>query len=169
MVTASGCVRLIDFMPVDTRPRIIRIVRGLRGAVRMTGGAIIRFDYGRRRPWLRQGHRTVTVVGGPDAVTLPATVPLPGPSLRADFEIVTERSDSFVAAWSASHCEPPSAVDPERDLEATEAWWRSWSGHCTYDGPWRDAVVRSCITLKALTYAPTGGMIAAPTTSLRSC
>jgi GH15 family glucan-1,4-alpha-glucosidase len=168
--TATGCVRLTDCMPIRTdRPDVVRLVRGVRGRVRMRMELVVRFDYGSVTPWVRRETDGLSAVGGPDAVRLHTPVPLKGRdwATTAEFEVVEGDEVPFVLIWHPSNQPAPLAsLDASTAVAATEAWWRQWSARCTYEGEWQEAVVRSLITLKALTYAPTGGIVAAPTTSL---
>jgi GH15 family glucan-1,4-alpha-glucosidase len=167
--TDHGAVRLIDFMPRRTRsPQVVRTVLGLGGRVEMSMEAVIRFNYGAGIPWVRGQDGAISAVAGPDALYLSSDVELRGEDLKtvADFTVAEGQRVSFVLLWHPSYRRRPPVVDPNRALADTEKWWRRWAGRCSYDGPWRDAVVRSVITLKALTYAPTGGIAAALTTSL---
>ena len=167
--TDDGAVTLIDFMPPRTRePDLVRIVRGVRGRVRMHTELIMRFDYGSIVPWVRRTATGLEAIAGPDSLYIDSAVPLKGEHLHTvgDFEVAAGQEISFVLMWHPSHLERPPCPDADRTLEATERWWREWSRRCQYDGPWKDLVQRSLITLKALTYAPTGGIVAAPTTSL---
>ncbi|MEU8761643.1 glycoside hydrolase family 15 protein [Streptomyces sp. NPDC048659] len=169
--TRTGTVEVVDFMPQrDRAPDLIRIVRGVSGSVEMSGVLRLRFDYGSIVPWMRrsQGHRVA--VAGPDAVWLRSEPPVKtwGQqfSTCSSFTVAAGEEVAFVLTWHPSHERRPPLVDPFTALEQTLADWRDWTSRCTYEGPYRDAVVRSLITLKALTYAPTGGIVAAPTTSL---
>jgi GH15 family glucan-1,4-alpha-glucosidase len=168
--TSGGTVRLVDCMVQrNGNPGVIRVVEGVRGRVRMCLELVLRFDYGSIVPWVRRmADGSVTAIAGPDAVCLRTPVTLRGEKLTTVGEFAASAGERipFALAWYPSTDDPPAATDAVRALEQTEAWWREWSGRCTYDGPWRDAVVRSLITLKALAYAPTGGIVAAPTTSL---
>ena len=167
--TATGAVRLIDFMtPRSGEPDLIRIVEGLRGEVRTNMELVIRFDYGSIVPWVRQMDGHLRAIGGPDALSLWSDVPTHGEDLTTRAEFVVRAGDrvSFLLMWHPSHTSSPPRIDALQALEQSSAWWRQWCSHCTYDGPWRDPVLRSLITLKALTFAPTGGIVAAPTTSL---
>jgi GH15 family glucan-1,4-alpha-glucosidase len=167
--TASGAVRVIDFMtPRRGEPDVIRIVQGLRGEVAMEMELVIRFDYGSIVPWVRTIDGHLQAVAGPDALSLWTTAATHGKDLttRADFVVREREQIPFLLMWYPSHTTPPAPFDAVHALEQTEQWWRDWSARCTYKGPWRDQVVRSLITIKALTYAPTGGIVAAPTTSL---
>uniref|UniRef100_UPI0030F49AE1 glycoside hydrolase family 15 protein n=2 Tax=Streptomyces sp. GSL17-111 TaxID=3121596 RepID=UPI0030F49AE1 len=167
--TDRGTVRVIDFMPPrDGAPQLVRIVEGVSGRVRMTSALRMRFSYGWVVPWVHKvDHRTVAVAG-PDSVWLDTDAETYGKDLTtyADFTVSPGERVAFTISWQASHLKPPPYPEPEVALENTEEFWRGWVEHCTYHGPYREAVVRSLITLKALTYAPTGGIVAAPTTSL---
>jgi GH15 family glucan-1,4-alpha-glucosidase len=167
--TSTGAVRVIEFMtPRRGEARVVRLVRGIRGVVRMRSEALIRFDYGLAIPWLRKGRGRVTAVAGPDAVELRSSVAVDVTtgSVLAEFDVVAGQREAFVLSWHRSHEAPPPRIDPWDALRGTTKFWQQWVGRCTYQGPWRDAVVRSLITLKALSYRPTGGIVAAPTTSL---
>ena len=167
--TKSGAVRLIDFMPPrGENPDIIRIVEGIRGEVRMQMELIVRFDYGQIVPWVRKRHGGLEVIAGPDGLILRTPIETSGKDLTTVAEFTVAKGDRvpFVLTWFASHAEPPKKVNPEHALRDTEKYWRKWSGQSEMKGEWRDAIVRSLITLKGLTYAPTGGMVAALTTSL---
>jgi GH15 family glucan-1,4-alpha-glucosidase len=167
--TAEGAVRLIDFMPPrGENPDIVRIVEGLRGNVRMKMELIIRFDYGHVIPWVRQRDDGLEAIAGPDALILRTPVETRGEDLTtvADFAVAKGDRFPFVLTWFPSHEKAPRAIHPEHALRQTEDYWTSWSKPCRAQGPWREAVVRSLITLKGLTYAPTGGIVAAATTSL---
>jgi GH15 family glucan-1,4-alpha-glucosidase len=167
--TDTGAVRLIDFMtPRLGEPDLVRIVEGIRGDVRMQMELVVRFDYGWVVPWVRRIDGRLSAIAGPDAVALSADVPTEGKDLttRAEFTVRAGERVSFVLMWHPSHAPAPDPLDACAALADTTRWWEEWTSRCTYDGPWRDDVVRSLITLKALTYAPTGGIVAAPTTSL---
>ncbi|WP_433724248.1 glycoside hydrolase family 15 protein [Actinoplanes sp. CA-051413] len=167
--TDEGVVRLVDFMPPrGEAPDVIRIVEGVRGRVPMTMQLRLRFDYGHVVPWVYREQGDLVAVAGPDAVWLRTPVETHGENLatRADFTVAAGDRTPFVLTWRPSHLPPPDPVDPVEELGATEGYWRGWVSACTYEGEWRDAVVRSLLTLKALTYAPTGGIVAAATTSL---
>jgi len=167
--TDEGTVRVLDFMPIRKGdPVVIRIVEGISGRVRMRMNLVIRLDYGSVVPWVRTRHGVLSAVGGPDALYLHTPIPTRGEQLStvADFDVSKGQRVPFVLIWHPSHEPPPEPLDPEGSLLETEAWWHDWSSQCTYDGEWREQVLRSLITLKALTYAPTGGIVAAPTTSL---
>jgi GH15 family glucan-1,4-alpha-glucosidase len=172
--TDEGTVRLIDFMPVrGEAPDLVRIVEGVRGRVPMRMELRLRFDYGHVVPWIYREAGDLVAVAGPDAVWLRTPVdvhgqddPDDGMATVADFSVGEGFSVPFVLTWQASHLPTPLPVDPMVALRGTEDYWRDWMAQCTYDGEWQEAVRRSLITLKALTYAPTGGIVAAATTSL---
>lgn len=167
--TPTGTVRVIDFMPPrDVNPDVVRIVEGVSGTVEMSTQLRVRFDYGRIVPWVRRTDGHLQAVGGPDSVWLHSPVPLKGGDYahRATFRVEAGQRLPFVFTWHPSHEPMPPQIHCETQLAETEAMWTEWVRRCSHQGPWRDAVVRSLITLKALTYAPTGGIVAAPTTSL---
>jgi GH15 family glucan-1,4-alpha-glucosidase len=168
--TESGTARVVDCMPVRTQwPDVVRVVEGVEGQVRMRMELIIRFDYGSIIPWVRSiGKDVLLAVGGPDALELRTPVPTRGEGLTtvASFDVRKGDQVPFLLSWHPSHERSPHLRDPVRELVHTERHWQRWADACTYQGPWREAVVRSLVTLKALTYAPTGGIVAAPTTSL---
>ncbi|BBA96502.1 putative glycosyl hydrolase [Actinacidiphila reveromycinica] len=167
--TGSGTARVVDFMPPrDGAPQVIRIVEGVSGRVAMRSSLRMRFSYGQVVPWVQQvGDRTVAVAG-PDSVWLDTDVETYGEDLTtySDFTVSPGDRYCFTISWEPSHKPQPSLPDPQGSLTATEDFWREWVEQCTYSGPYREAVIRSLITLKALTYGPTGGIVAAPTTSL---
>jgi GH15 family glucan-1,4-alpha-glucosidase len=168
--TAEGAVTLVDFMPLrGTASDLVRTVVGRRGRVAMATELILRFDYGSIVPWVsRREDGSLVAIAGPDMVSLRTPVPLRGEGLTTvgEFTIAAGETASFVMTYAPSHLRPPVAVDPVAALADTEAFWQKWSARCTYAGEWPDAVRRSLVTLKALTYRPTGGIVAAPTTSL---
>jgi GH15 family glucan-1,4-alpha-glucosidase len=167
--TSTGKVKVIDFMPPrDSVADIVRIVVGVRGSVRMHGELTLRFDYGHIVPWVRHDDYGIHAIAGPDAAYLVTEAPLRGERLRtvSDFTVHAGERVPFVLTWAPSHVPRPQPTDPESVLDATESFWREWSAKCKITGPYRDAIQRSLITLKALTYAPTGGIVAAVTTSL---
>jgi len=172
MDTAEGTVRIVDCMPPrGADPDLVRLVEGVRGRVPMSMELVIRFDYGQVVPWVRRlpDDGGLTAVAGPDALCLRTPVPTQGQDLRtrADFSVGEGEALPFVLTWYRSHRHPPAAtVPPGQAVADTERWWAKWSSACTYEGEWEEAVRRSLITLKALTYAPTGGIVAAVTTSL---
>jgi GH15 family glucan-1,4-alpha-glucosidase len=167
--TPRGTVRIIDFMPPrDGAPQLIRIVEGVSGRVPMFSALRMRFAYGQVVPWVHKVGDRMVAVAGPDSVWLDAEVDTYGKDLTTYSEFTVAPGDriAFTISWEPSHKPQPSLPDPEGSLTATERFWRDWVEQCTYTGPYREAVVRSLITLKALTYGPTGGIVAAPTTSL---
>jgi GH15 family glucan-1,4-alpha-glucosidase len=167
--TESGAVRVTDFMPVrDGVPNLVRRVEGLRGRVDMGMELVIRFDYGSVVPWVRRSDGGVSAIAGPDRLILRTPVETRGENLTtvAEFPVEAGQVVSFTLTWHPSYRPEPPAVDAEAALGETESWWRNWSANCTYRGPYRDAVLRSLVTLKGLTYLPSGGIVAAPTTSL---
>jgi len=167
--TKSGAVRLIDFMPPrGENPDLIRIVEGIRGEVAMQMELIIRFDYGRTIPWVRTGHGGLEAIAGPNGLILRTPVKTRGKDLTTVAEFTVSKGDRvpFVLTWFASYSEPPRAIHADHALRDTEKYWKKWVNRCHRKTPWDDAVVRSLVTLKGLTYAPTGGIVAAATTSL---
>jgi GH15 family glucan-1,4-alpha-glucosidase len=167
--TADGAVSVIDCMPPRSKEAdLVRIVVGKRGQVPMRMRLVLRLDYGSIIPWVRRTENGICAVAGPDTLTLQSDVNLRNENFKteAEFTISAGQRLHFVLIWHPSHESDSVTVDAETLLVQTEQWWREWSGRCTYKGPYRDSVVRSLVTLKALTYAPTGGIVAAPTTSL---
>jgi GH15 family glucan-1,4-alpha-glucosidase len=168
--TAAGAVTVVDFMPMrGSASDLVRIVYGERGRVNMRTELVLRFDYGCVIPWVtRLSNGTLRAVAGPDMVIISASVPLHGEDMTtvAEFSVSAGESACFVLTYAASHLPEPVPVEPYQALVDTERFWRDWSSRCTYAGEWPEAVGRSLMTLKALTYAPTGGLVAAPTTSL---
>lgn len=168
--TDDGAATVIDFMPMrDHTSNIVRTVVGRRGRVTMKTEIILRFDYGDVVPWVsRLDDGSLRAIAGPDMVTIRSDVELHGDHLTtiAEFEVAEGDQRSIVMTWGPSHLSPPPSADPRRALESTRQFWHRWSSHCTYEGKWRDIVMRSLITLKSLTYHPTGGIVASPTTSL---
>jgi GH15 family glucan-1,4-alpha-glucosidase len=166
----GGRVRVIDFMPPrETKPDIVRIVEGLEGSVQMRTELVIRFDYGSVVPWVRRlDHESLLAVGGPDGLLLRTPVELrPDDKTHvAEFTVRAGERVPFVLTWFPSHEELPTPVDAEQALVETESYWQEWLSGCRYEGGYREAVHTSLIVLKALTYRPTGGIVAAPTTSL---
>ena len=169
MATADGAVLLLDFMPPrGLNSDIVRLVRGLSGRVRMHTELVLRFDYGRTVPWVNHlDDGTFRAVAGPDMVLLHTPVRLHGRRLTsvAEFDVDEGQTVPFVLTHGPSHLPPPDAIDADTSLTHTLEFWNEWAGRIPR-GEWDDAVVRSLVTLKALTYAPTGGIVAAPTTSL---
>jgi GH15 family glucan-1,4-alpha-glucosidase len=167
--TDDGAVRVIDFMPPRQRdPDVVRIVQGLKGHVEMRMELIVRFDYGSIVPWVRRIDDATACIAGPDGLCLRTPVETRGEDLStvADFAVSEGEQVPFVLTWYPSNEPLPREIEPGRALVETQTWWRQWTDACTYEGPWRDEVLRSLIVLKALTYEPTGGIVAAPTTSL---
>jgi GH15 family glucan-1,4-alpha-glucosidase len=170
--TPDGTVRIVDCMPIhDDQVDVVRMVHGVRGRVPMRTELIIRFDYGSVVPWVRHDRGMFRAVAGPDAVALHAPIRLKGEDLRhqGEFTIAAGETVPFVLTWYPSNSTTPQGVDAKRATTETVAWWRRWCSRVTYQGPWAELVTRSAITLKALTYAPTGGIVAAATTSLPEC
>ena len=167
--TGNGAVRLIDCMPLrQGHPTVVRLVEGLNGTVRMRMQLTIRFDYGSVVPWVQKRPGGLHAIAGPDAVCLSTSVPTHGKDFTTFADFVVRAGDRvpFVLVWHPSHEAVPSIPDADRAIQETMNWWHKWTSRCDPDGEWREAVMRSLITLKALTYAPTGGIVAAPTTSL---
>jgi len=186
--TDEGTVRLVDCMPLRQRyPEVARMVEGVTGTVPMRMELAVRYDYGSVVPWVRRLDGMTTLVAGPEALCLWSPVKTHGETCgttggqtatgpvdqsggvmatSADFSVSPGQQVPFMLAWYPSHEDLPRPIDGRYIIEDTDRWWRDWSGRCTYQGQWRDAVQRSLITLKALTYAPTGGIVAAATTSL---
>ncbi|MEU0529002.1 glycoside hydrolase family 15 protein [Amycolatopsis tolypomycina] len=165
----EGIARVLDFMPPRGETAdVVRIVEGVRGAVPMRMLLRLRFDYGSVVPWVRHADGRLAAIAGPDAVWLDTPVRLHGRDLatHAEFTVTPADRVPFVLTHRASHLPPPKPVDPDSALAATEDFWRHWIGRCRYRGEWPEAVRRALVTLKALTYAPTGGIVAAATTSL---
>jgi GH15 family glucan-1,4-alpha-glucosidase len=169
--TSEGAATVVDFMPARAdHCHLVRMVLGRRGRVKMELEFIVRFDYGASVPWvtrLDEGNG-IRAIAGPDMVVLRSPVPLRGQDFTtvAEFEVTAGERKAFVLSHGASHLPVPRPLDPEAAFRATEAFWHEWCGKCTVTGEWTPYVRRSLITLKALTYAPTGGVVAAPTTSL---
>ncbi|MEO8542995.1 MAG: glycoside hydrolase family 15 protein [Betaproteobacteria bacterium] len=167
--TAEGVVRVIDCMPLSNeRWDVLRIVEGVRGRVDMRMELVVRFDYGSIVPWVRRFDDTMLLTAGPDTLELHTPVAVRGENMKsvAAFSVSAGECTHFTLNYRPSHEETQVAIDPLQTLDDTEKEWRRWSDRCAYEGAWREPMVRSLITLKALTYAPTGGMVAAPTTSL---
>jgi len=167
--TEAGVVRVIDFMPPrGQEPDVVRIVEGVEGSVPMLMELVVRFEYGSIVPWVRRVEDLLVAVAGPNALALRTAVATRGENLRtvARFTVEPRQRQAFVLTWYPSHRETPPAIDPEQALAETCTFWREWLGSCLYSGRWQEAVTRSLIVLKALTYEPTGGIVAAATTSL---
>jgi GH15 family glucan-1,4-alpha-glucosidase len=169
--TDEGSVRVLDFMPPRGHaPDVVRIVEGIDGEVRMRSELAIRFDYGSIVPWVRRADHARLAIAGPDALCFRTDAPTRGEHMRTISEIVVRAGERvpFVLTWFPSHEETPAQIDPELALEETESFWREWNSACELQLPdeWTHVLRRSLMVLKALTYAPTGGIVAAPTTSL---
>ncbi|WP_248961504.1 glycoside hydrolase family 15 protein [Sphaerisporangium perillae] len=169
--TEGGTVRVTDFMPPrQANPDLVRVVECLAGSVEMGTHIRIRFDYGRIVPWVRRNDGLLQAIGGPDSAWLRSPVPLQGGDYahKATFRMSAGDRLAFVFTWHPSHSPKPDEIDPLAELVETEAIWKEWVSRCVLhtEDRWREAVVRSLITLKALTYSPTGGIVAAATTSL---
>jgi len=168
--TEHGVVRVCDFMPPrGTDPDVVRIVEGIEGRVPMRMELVIRFDYGLVVPWVRRlDDDTRVAIAGPDALAFRTAVPVRGENLStvAEFAVEAGERQSFVLTWFPSHHDPPRAITPEHALADTCGFWREWLHTCGYAGRYAEPVFRSLMTLKAMTYGPTGGLVAAPTTSL---
>jgi GH15 family glucan-1,4-alpha-glucosidase len=168
--TAGGTVRVIDFMPPQSGevPVLVRIIEGVAGAVEMECVFRVRFGYGKVLPWVRRIGHSIVAVAGPDSAWLRTPVTLIGHNMAHEASFTVRAGDRvpFVLTWTPSHLGAPPVLDADEALGQARAFWTDWVATCTYHGQYREAVVRSLITLKALTYAPTGGIVAAPTTSL---
>jgi len=170
--TPEGCATIIDFMPIaagEEQVDLIRLVRGDQGRVRMRTEIILRFDYGRGIPWVRSNLGGIKAVAGPNAIQFITPVALSGtPELTTvgEFTVSAGETVPFTMSWYPSHHNGFHSRDPEDRLLAVENGWRDWSSQCALQGQWREAIMRSLITLKMLTYQPTGGIVAAATTSL---
>ncbi|MHB1963271.1 MAG: glycoside hydrolase family 15 protein [Acidimicrobiales bacterium] len=169
MDTADGTVRITDCMPIrEDHPQVVRLVEGVAGEVPMRMELSVRFDYGEAVPWVTRHDGLLTAIAGPDAVAVWSRAPMHGENLRTVAEWTAQPGQvmPFQLCWYASHQPPPVPTNPFYAVEITRACWEAWSSLCTFEGEYRDAVLRSLITLKALTYEPTGGIVAAATTSL---
>jgi GH15 family glucan-1,4-alpha-glucosidase len=169
--TESGAVTLIDFMPPrGNASDVVRLVRGVSGTVKLRMELVIRFGYGTDIPWVRRtdDRSALLAICGQDMTVLRTPVETRGENMTtvAEFEVGAGETVPFVLTYGPSHLPPPKPIDPAVALQETEEFWADWGSHCTYQGEHRDLVMRSLITLKALTFAPTGGIVAAPTTSL---
>ncbi len=168
-ITDEGEVQLIDWMPPRTQtPDLIRLVKGIKGKVKMRMELIIRFDYGWVVPWVQRMENGIRATAGPDSLFLRTPASLHGENLHtvAEFTISAGETVPFDLAYAPTYGPVPQSEDAEETLRHTETWWKEWSAKCTYQGEWKDAVMRSLITLKAMSYTPTGGIVAAVTTSL---
>ena len=168
--TAEGEVRVIDFMPrrAHGQPRLMRIIEGLRGRVPMRMDMSLRPDYGSIKPWTEHVSDGAVATAGPDSFRLTTPLPLEirDGSVTADFVAVEGAHERLTLSWHLSYEENPPVEDADSALARTEAWWREWSARCQFDGAYRDEVMTSLIVLKAMTSESTGGLVAAPTTSL---
>ena len=167
--TENGSATLVDCMiPGSEMPELLRVAVGTRGQIRMKLELVIRFDYGSVVPWVRRIDGGISAIAGPDMVRLRSDVPLQDENMKtgAEFTVSEGQKISFDLAWYPSHRREPEPVNVDVAIQKTEEWWREWSGRCAFQGKWRDAVLRSLVTLKGLTFLPTGGIVAAPTTSL---
>jgi GH15 family glucan-1,4-alpha-glucosidase len=167
--TDTGSVTLLDCMILrEDTPELVRIVTGNKGLVHMCLELVIRFDYGSVVPWVRRIDNGISAIAGPDMLRLRSDSPLRGENMKtvSEFRVAEGEKVSFNLTWYPSHQQEPATVDIDAAIQKTESWWREWSDRCSYQGKWRDAVSRSLITLKGLTFLPTGGIVAAPTTSL---
>jgi GH15 family glucan-1,4-alpha-glucosidase len=167
--TDDGTVRVIDFMPPrGEAPDIVRIVEGVEGTVAMRSELVIRFDYGQIVPWMRRVDHARIAIAGPDALCFRSPVEQHGENLTtvSEFEVSPGDRVPFVLTWFPSHADVPDEIDPEQALADTEGYWHEWAQDCTHHGDYHDEIHASLLLLKAMTYAPTGGIVAAPTTSL---
>jgi GH15 family glucan-1,4-alpha-glucosidase len=167
--TESGSATVIDCMSVrEEAPELLRVVVGTRGQIRMKSELAIRFDYGSVVPWVRRTDDGISAIAGPDMIRLRSGAPLRGEDMKtmSEFTVAKGQQVPFNLTWYPSHQPEPATVDVHSAIQRTEKWWREWSDRCWHQGEWREAVVRSLITLKGLTFLPTGGIVAAPTTSL---
>jgi GH15 family glucan-1,4-alpha-glucosidase len=167
--TASGAFKLTDCMPIrEEHPQVVRIVEGLSGRVDVRMDLCIRFGYGQVLPWVTRSENLLTATAGPDSVALWTRAETHGKDMKtvSNFTIREGQQVPFTFTWYLSHELPPRPVDPWYSIETTAGWWEAWSAGCSYAGDHKEAVLRSLITLKALTYEPTGGIVAAATTSL---
>jgi GH15 family glucan-1,4-alpha-glucosidase len=167
--TDEGAVRVVDCMPPgDGSAGVVRVVEGLRGRVPMRMELVIRLDYGSTIPWVQRTDSGIVAFAGPDALSLRTPLDVRGEDRKtlADFTIGAGERLPLMLSWHPSPEHAPEPVEPLAAVDMTDAWWREWSGRCTYEGAWSDEVRQSLIVLKALTFEATGGIVAAPTTSL---
>lgn len=167
--TVDGTARLVDTMPIrDEHPSVVRVLEAISGAVRMRVELVVRFEYGSAVPWVRRLDGRLQALAGPEALLLATPAPMRGEGLSTVAEVTIRAGERlpFVLTWHRSHEPPPESIDPCEAVETSERWWRAWSSRHRQGGPHRDAITRSLLTLKALTFAPTGGIVAAGTTSL---
>ena len=168
---ADGAVTITDFMPLaedGTRVDLIRIITCTRGSVDLQSRLVLRFDYGGIVPWVQKSDNGLVAISGPDGVALQTHIPVYGKDMAtlADFTLTAGKTASFCLSWFHSNKDVPEPLDTETALQKTEQQWRAWSAKAKSVDPWNDAILRSLITLKALTFSPTGAIVAAPTTSL---
>ena len=167
--TPTGRVRVVDCLVMNgERPQLVRIVQGVSGEVPMRLELVVRFDYGSIVPWVRMLDGVWTAIGGPDGLQLYTPIAVRGEDFKTVAEFTVRRHDRvpFVLAWFPSHHPGPVPRSASSLVTRTNKHWRNWSARCGYTGQWREPVLRSLLTLEALTYNPTGGIVAAPTTSL---
>jgi len=167
--TASGSATLIDCMVLrDDSPILVRHVVGIRGQIRMKMELVIRFDYGSVVPWVQKSNGGISAIAGPDMIRLRSDSELRGENMKteSEFTVAEGQKVAFDLTWYPSNEPEPAPVEADGAIRKTEKWWREWSDRCSYQGKWREAVLRSLITLKGLTFLPAGGIVAAPTTSL---
>jgi len=168
--TATGVAKVIDFMPVGGSDRsIVRIVEGLSGHVKMETELVIRFDYGVTIPWVnRIDSKTISAVAGPNLLCVRTPVDIHGENMHSAAHFTVRKGERipFVLSYRESHYHLPDVIDADIALEQTEKYWANWTGICKLKGKWRNEIVRSLLTLKSLSYQPTGGIVAAVTTSL---
>jgi GH15 family glucan-1,4-alpha-glucosidase len=165
----SGVVTVTDCMPSrQALPRLVRVVRGVRGRVRVRTELVVRFDYGSIVPWVRKSGDGLVAIAGPDAIYLGSDIPLHGEGLTTvgEIDVCEGQTLALSLTWQPSHLSRPSPIDAAAAIAEDERRWHAWASQCTYDGQWRDLVLRSLVTLSALTHATTGGIVAAATTSL---
>jgi GH15 family glucan-1,4-alpha-glucosidase len=170
--TDSGTVVLVDCMtPRNGTPDLLRMVVGKSGKVPLKMELVIRFDYGSVVPWVLRTKNGISAIAGPDSLSLRTKAPLEGKDFTtvSEFTIGKGQKVTFDLVWYPSHEKEPKPVNVSREIDVTDKWWRKWIGQCSYKGRWHDDVRRSLITLKALTFTPTGGIVASPTTSLPEC
>jgi GH15 family glucan-1,4-alpha-glucosidase len=167
--TSEYAFTLIDFMPIrGHNSNIVRTVKGVRGTARVKMELILRFYYGSVVPWVTRQDHSLQAIAGPDLVVIRTLAPLTGEGLKtvSEFTVSEGQSVEFVMTYGPSHLPAPQPIHPETAIQETQNFWEKWTSECTYQGPYREQVERSLITLKALTYRPTGGIVAAVTTSL---
>ncbi|WAL68922.1 glycoside hydrolase family 15 protein [Amycolatopsis cynarae] len=169
LATDDGVIRIVDCMPIrHEHPRVIRLVRGLQGKVRVRSEAVVRFEYGHDRPWIRCEGKRIQAIAGPNVVVLDGDVPhhVENETCVAGFTVAEGDEVGLRLAWRGPRQPDPPPVDMAKTVRQTEQWWRRWVGRCRYQGEYREAVVRSLLALKALAFSPSGGIAAAATTSL---